>query len=140
MFCTVCGMTLQSPYQEFCYNCGSKILNQLFENTPGLMAVAIISSDGLPILSTLPKGSDETQVAAISSALLSIAERALIEIEKGEIEHLLVNSNEGYLIALKAGPNAILTISTTKDARIGLVLLDCIHVCNKISELLKKGK
>ena len=112
------------------------ILKKLLSAIPEVKAAAIVSAEGLPIASALPQGIDETRIAAMTAALLSLAERSVIEMEKGEFEQLYVRGNEGYLLVLQAGPNAVLTVSTTKDVRLGLIFLDCKRTTEKIAKLI----
>ena len=112
------------------------ILKKLLAAIPEVKSAAIVSAEGLPIASALPQGVDETRIAAMTAALLSLAERAVIEMEKGEFDQLYIKGNEGYLLVMQAGPNAVLTVSTTKDVRLGLIFLDCKRTCEKISKLI----
>ncbi|MHA2280986.1 MAG: roadblock/LC7 domain-containing protein [Promethearchaeota archaeon] len=113
-----------------------EILSKLLNAIPEVRAAAIVSAEGLPIASALPQGVDETRIAAMTAALLSLAERAVIEMDKGEFDQLYVKGSEGYLLVLGAGPNAVLTVSTTKDVRLGLIFLDCKRTCEKIAKLI----
>ena len=97
------------------------ILKKLLSAIPEVKAAMIVSTEGLPIVSALPQGINATKMAAMTAALLSLAERSVIEMEKGEFEQLYIRGNEGYLLILQAGPNIILTVSTTKDVRLGLI-------------------
>ena len=112
------------------------ILKKLLAAIPEVKAAAIVSVEGLPIASALPHGVDETRIAAMTAALLSLAERAVIEMDKGDFIQLFVKGTEGYLIVLSAGQNAVLTVSTTKEVRLGLIFLDCKRTCEKISKLI----
>lgn len=103
---------------------------------PEVKAAAIVSVEGLPIASALPQGVDETRIAAMTAALLSLAERAVIEMDKGDFIQLFVKGTDGYLLVLSAGMNAVLTVSTTKDVRLGLIFLDCKRTCEKIAKLI----
>ncbi|MHA1412394.1 MAG: roadblock/LC7 domain-containing protein [Promethearchaeota archaeon] len=96
----------------------------------------MVSAEGLPIASALPQGVDETRIAAMTAALLSLSERAIIEMNKGNFEQLFIKGSDGYLLVLQAGPNAVLTVSTTSDVRLGLILLDCRRTCEKIAQLI----
>ena len=40
--------------------------------------------------------------------------------EQGEFEQLYVKGSDGYLLVLSVGPNDVLSVSTTKDVRLGL--------------------
>ena len=114
----------------------SSILNKLLGAIPEVKSAAIVSAEGLPIASALPQGIDETKIAAMTAALLSLSEMAIIEMNKGDFDQIYIKGSEGYLLVMQAGPNAVLTVSTTKDVRLGLILLDCRRICEKISGLL----
>ena len=103
---------------------------------PEVKAAAIVSAEGLPIASALPRDVDETRIAAMTAALLSLSERAIIEMQKGDFDQLYIRGSDGYLLVLQAGPNAVLTVSADKDVRLGLILLDCRRTCEKIAQLI----
>jgi len=111
-------------------------LNELRGAFPEVTSAAIVSAEGLPIASALPIGVDETKIAAMTAASLSLSEMAIMEMGKGEFDHLYIKGSEGYLIIMQAGQNAVLMVSTTKDARLGLILLDCRRTCEKIARLI----
>jgi len=83
-------------------------------NIPEIIAISIISKEGLPIVTALPQGLDETWIAAITAANLSLAEELVIEMDNGDFDQLCIKGNNGYILLLKAGSNAVLTVSTTK--------------------------
>jgi len=112
------------------------LLKKLLGAIPEVKAAAIVSAEGLPIASALPQGVDETRIAAMTAALLSLSERAIIEMSKGDFDQLYIKGSSGYLLILQAGPNAVLTVSTTSEVRLGLILLDCRRTCEKISKLI----
>ena len=112
------------------------LLKKLLGAIPEVKAAAIVSAEGLPIASALPQGVDETRIAAMTAALLSLSERAIIEMAKGDFDQLYVKGSMGYLLILQAGPNAVLTVSTSPEVRLGLILLDCRRTCEKISKLI----
>jgi predicted regulator of Ras-like GTPase activity (Roadblock/LC7/MglB family) len=112
------------------------ILEGLFEEISGLKGVAIVSREGLPIDSAFPPGSSETYIAALNATLLSMSEKAMRELKSGKLKQLYVKGEEGYLIAMTAGSNAILIVSTTADVRLRFVLADCERACNKLAEIL----
>ncbi|MHA1321075.1 MAG: roadblock/LC7 domain-containing protein [Promethearchaeota archaeon] len=116
------------------------ILNKLLRAIPEIKSAAIVSAEGLPIACAFPKKSmrqeiDETRVAAMTAALLSLSEKAIIEMGKGDFDQLYIKGSEGYLLVMQAGPNVILIVSTTKDVRLGLILLDCRRACEKIAQI-----
>lgn len=100
------------------------ILKKLVASIPEVKAASIVSTEGLPIASALPQGVDETRISAMNAALLSLAKILAIEMGHGEFEQLYVKGSDGYLLVLSAGPNTVLSVSTTKDVRLGLIFLD----------------
>jgi len=94
------------------------ILKKLLVAIPEVKAAAIVSKEGLPIASALPQGVDETRIAVMIAALLSLAETATNEMKRGEFNQLYVKGSKGYLLVLQAGPNAVLAVSTTKDVKL----------------------
>ncbi len=112
------------------------LLKKLLAAIPEVKAAAIVSAEGLPIASALPREVDETRIAAMTAALLSLSERAIIEMQKGDFDQLYIKGSDGYLLVLQAGPNAVLTVSADKDVRLGLILLDCRRTCEKIAQLI----
>jgi len=113
-----------------------ELLKKLLSSIPEVKAASIVSVEGLPIASALPQGVDETRIAAMTAAILSLAERAIHELGKGDFDQVMVKGTEGYILVLAAGRNAVLAVSTTKDVRLGLILLDCRRTCEKISKLI----
>jgi predicted regulator of Ras-like GTPase activity (Roadblock/LC7/MglB family) len=101
-----------------------EVLLRIIESNPEVKAASIVSAEGLPIASVLPRGVDDTKLSAMSVALLSLAKFAVAEMKKGDFEQLFIRGNEGYLLVLQAGPNAVLTLSTTNEAKLGLILFE----------------
>jgi len=112
------------------------LLKRLLGAIPEVKSAAIVSAEGLPIASALPQGVDETRIAAMTAALLSLSERAIIETGKGDLDQLYIKGSNGYLLLMRASPDAVLTVSTTKEVRLGLILLDCRRTCERIARLV----
>jgi len=99
-------------------------LRKLLGANPEVISAAIVSAEGLPIASALPQGVDETRIAAMTATLFSLSEKAIIEMRKGDFDQLYIKGSEGYLLVMQAGQNAVLILSTTRDVRLGLTLLE----------------
>jgi len=113
-----------------------EFLKKLLAAIPEVKAAVIVSAEGLPIASALPRDVDETRIAAMTATLLSLSERVIIEMQKGDFDQLYIRGNDGYLLVLQAGPNAVLTVSVDKNVGLGLILLDCRRTCEKIAQLI----
>ena len=97
---------------------------------------AIVSVQGLPICSVLARDVNDGIVSAMSAAILSVSERAVEELARGDLKRILIEGVAGTIILSKAGSNAILATLTSADASLGMVFLNIDSVSKKISELL----
>lgn len=112
------------------------VLNELQGNIPEIEAAAIVSVEGLPIVSALPADVDEAKLAAITAAMLTLGEKAAVELGKGELEQVNVKGVDGWVLVVQAGLNACLTVSTTASAKIGLVFLDMKRAAEKVASMI----
>ena len=94
-------------------------LKKLLGANPGVKSAAIVSTEGLPITSALPYGVDETKIAAMIAALLSLSKMAIIQMKKGDFDQMYIKGSEGYILVMQVGSNAVLAVFATKDVRLG---------------------
>jgi predicted regulator of Ras-like GTPase activity (Roadblock/LC7/MglB family) len=114
----------------------TKLIKQLASNTPDLEASAVIDNDGLMIASALGADVDDDGVAAMSAALLGIAERIVKELSRGEFEMVMTRGSTGYVILVRCGRDAVLTVLATEKAKIGLIFLDVKRAAAELAKLL----
>jgi predicted regulator of Ras-like GTPase activity (Roadblock/LC7/MglB family) len=112
------------------------VLNELQGSIPEIEACAIVSVEGLPIVSALPTDVDEAKVAAMTAAMLTLGEKAAIELGKGVLEQVNVKGQDGWLLVVQAGMNACLTVSTTASAKLGLIFLDMKRAAEKVAQMI----
>jgi predicted regulator of Ras-like GTPase activity (Roadblock/LC7/MglB family) len=84
-------------------------LRDLQGNTPDVQASAVVSVDGLIMASSLPSGVEEDRVSAMSAAMLSLGERIAGELGRGILDEVYIHGDDGYVILMAAGGNAVLT-------------------------------
>ncbi|MGF1644194.1 MAG: roadblock/LC7 domain-containing protein [Thiotrichales bacterium] len=112
------------------------ILRDLNGTTADVLASAVVSTDGLVMSSVLPQSVDEDRLGAMSAALLSLGERVSLELGRGELEQVLVKGREGFVIMTHAGEDAVLTVMTRSNARLGLIFLDIKRAAQDIAGLI----
>jgi len=113
------------------------ILKKLLSSNRDISIAVITSMEGLPIVSILPRGYNETRIAAMVATLLSLSERTVIDMEIGEFKQIFIKGDDGYLLVFEAEP-AVLAVSTTQDAKLGLIFFECERILPEISKILKK--
>ena len=110
------------------------ILRSLRAVSPDIVGSAAVSTDGFIIASLLPSEVDEELVSGMAAALLGVGERIATELMGGSMEQTYVRGRLGYVLLNAIGPDALLIVLTTPDAKLGLVFLD---VKRRVGELVK---
>lgn len=113
-----------------------KLLSDLMKSG-GVEACAAVSRDGLLIKSSMQKEQFAESFAAMSATMLGAAETASTELGKGVPNRVIVESTQGRLIAVGAGPNALLVVIVSPEAGLGLILLELDKSAKKLKELLE---
>jgi len=111
-------------------------LRDLQGTTPEVEASAVVSVDGLIIASSLPAGIEEDRVSAMSAAMLSLGERIASELGRGMLDQVYVKGEDGYVILMSVGDEAVLTTLVRKDAKLGLIFLDMRRSADDIEKLV----
>ena len=97
-------------------------LRELQASSPDIEASAIVSVDGLSIASALPQGVEEDRVSAMSAAMLSLGERIASELGRGSLEQVYIKGENGYVVLMSVGQEAVLTALAREQAKLGLNL------------------
>ena len=116
-----------------------QLTNSLYElqaSTTDIEASVIVSVDGLVIASALPSDATEDRVAAMSAAMLSLGERIAMELGRGALEQVYVKGDQGYVILMSVGQEAVLTVLAHGRAKLGLVFLEMRRAVATLTGLL----
>ncbi len=111
-------------------------LRNLQASSPDIEASAVVSVDGLTIASALPQGIEEDRVAAMSAAMLSLGERIASELGRGVLEQVYIKGENGYVMLMAVGEEAVLTVMARQQARLGLILLDMRRAVEALEKLI----
>jgi predicted regulator of Ras-like GTPase activity (Roadblock/LC7/MglB family) len=115
------------------------VLDSFLEVSAEAEAAAVVSADGLPMASALPPHVEEDRLAAMSAALLTLGERAAEGLGRGELGQVFVEGQDGYVVLMAAGPDAVLVVITSKRAKIGLALFEMRRAAAQISDVMAEG-
>jgi uncharacterized protein len=111
-------------------------LRDLQGTTPDIEASAVVSVDGLIMASALPVGVEEDRVSAMSAAMLSLGERIAGELGRGALDQVYIKGQNGYVILMSIGEEAVLTTLVRQNARLGLIFLDMRRSADDLSKLV----
>jgi uncharacterized protein len=111
-------------------------LRELQSSSPDIEASAVVSVDGLTIASALPPDAEEDRVSAMSAAMLGLGEKITKELGKGHLEQVYIKGNNGYVIIMSIGDDAVLTALARDHAKLGLIFLDMRRAAEDLSKYL----
>jgi hypothetical protein len=114
----------------------NRILRALQSSSPDVEACALISDDGLMIASALPQHVDESRVAGMTATLASLGTRAASELERGEVEEVLVRGGLGYAVMMSSGHGTLLLALAAQKAKLGLLFLDMRRAIEDLRKVL----
>lgn len=111
-------------------------LKALHLNTPDIEASAVVSVDGLIMASALPSDVEEDRVSAMSAAMLSLGERIASELKRGQLDQVFVRGEDGYVVLVSIGEEAVLTALAHSRAKLGIVFLDMKRTAAELVNLV----
>jgi predicted regulator of Ras-like GTPase activity (Roadblock/LC7/MglB family) len=112
------------------------ILKDLEAATPDIEGSVVVSADGLVMASALPADVDEDRVAAMAAALLALGERSATELDRGDLDDVFVKGENGYVVLMSAGRDAVLGALCRSDAKLGIIFLDMRRAAQEIGEIV----
>ncbi len=111
-------------------------LRDMQVSSPDIEASAVVSVDGLPIATALPREVEEDRVSAMSAAMLSLGERIASELGRGTLNEVYIKGEKGYVILQSVGSEAVLTVLAREGAKMGLVFLDMRRAAEDLAKLV----
>jgi predicted regulator of Ras-like GTPase activity (Roadblock/LC7/MglB family) len=103
-----------------------------------IKAAAVVRRDGLVITHTLPDGVDPRIVAAMTAAIVGTSEMATVQLAQGRFERAIIESDEGKLLSVGAGEEALLVALVYKDANLGFVLMGMEKAARLVDGILRE--
>ncbi len=103
---------------------------------PDIEASAIVSVDGLIMASALQQGAEEDRVSAMSAAMLSLGERISGELGRGGLEQVYIKGDNGFIVLIAVGSEAVLTALARHEGKLGLVFLEMRRAAEDLTKLV----
>jgi predicted regulator of Ras-like GTPase activity (Roadblock/LC7/MglB family) len=111
-------------------------LRDMQASTPDIEASAVVSVDGLIMASSLPAGVEEDRVSAMSAAMLSLGERIASELGRGTLDQVYIKGENGYVLLMSVGEEAVLTVLARVQAKLGLLFLDMRRAAEELAKIV----
>ena len=111
-------------------------LRALRSVSPHVVGSAVVTGDGFVVASELPDENYEKKVTIMAMAMLTMGQEATNELGSSDVERVLVESEDSYVVMVSAGPSAVLASVATKEVVLGLLFLALKETATRISKLL----
>ncbi|MEN9206696.1 MAG: roadblock/LC7 domain-containing protein [Gloeomargarita sp. GMQP_bins_120] len=111
-------------------------LQQFVGSVANVQAATVVSPDGLALASCLMPGMDEERVSAMAAALLSLSERIGRELNRGAIERVWVEGDQGSAIITNCTEEAVLVVLADRQAKLGVINLEVKNLVSRLQEFL----
>lgn len=112
------------------------ILKNLKYRNPSIRGSALVSEDGLAIVSMLPNDLEADRVAGMNSVLLNIGINSSAELNLGNVEQLMIRGENGYLIVSSVADGAMLLVLADEDVKLGAVFFFMKRALKELREVL----
>ena len=103
---------------------------------PDIEASAVVSVDGMIMASALQQGVEEDRVSAMSAAMLSLGERISTELGRKGLEQVSIKGSKGSIVLTSIGEEAVLTVLSRQDAKLGMILLEMRRAAEDLFKLV----
>ena len=109
-------------------------LEELMKQAPEILGALIVSNDAFLVASVIDEADT---IGPIAANLFDLAEKATQRLEKGKVERIMVDASEGTLVAVPAGPHAVLVAVVRKQVKLGVVLELMVRSARVVAELME---
>jgi predicted regulator of Ras-like GTPase activity (Roadblock/LC7/MglB family) len=114
----------------------TKTLRSLRQALPHLVGAALVTADGFIVASDLPDEQYEKKVTVMAMAMLTMGQEATDELGSHDVERVLVESRDNYIVMVNAGPSAVLAAVSSKEAVLGLLFVTMRETAARVAGLL----
>lgn len=113
----------------------SWLLDELVRNAPRVRYALLLSNDGLAMaVSSGMRREDSEHLAAVASALNSLAKGAGRQFEAGTVRQTMIELEGGFLFVIAAGGGTCLTVLTEAGTDIGMVAYEMARLVGRVGE------
>ena len=111
-------------------------LREVHNMNPELEAIAVISVEGVGIASVMPQDSMDEHLSAMSAAMVGLGERIAQELGRGNLDHLMIKGESGFVVLMSVNDEAVLTSVFSDEAKLGLLLLDMRRAVADLAKMM----
>lgn len=114
----------------------AEIVQTFVEQTSYVQGAALVSLEGLPLAGSLPAGLEESRAAAMAAAVVAIGDRIGDELQRGPVQHILLEGAKGYSILTLCGEEALFLVLASAEMKQGILMIEIRRVIEEIAQLI----
>lgn len=111
------------------------VLKRLNSTSSDIQASAVMTRDGHTLASVLGETVNSVRLGAMCATLLSLGEKASLELNRGHLKQILIQGEEGYVLLLRIGEKAVLAVVSQPSANLGMMLVESRRTASEIVAL-----
>lgn len=112
------------------------ILRKLNSASGHIEASSVMTRDGISVASVLQDGVDTDRLGAMCASLLSLGDTTAKELRRGNVQQLLLEGENGYVLIMHVGNKAVLGVVARPKAQLGMVLVEAKKTAEEILKVL----
>ncbi|MGD1866427.1 MAG: roadblock/LC7 domain-containing protein [Phormidesmis sp.] len=113
------------------------LIQSFVTDTLHVQGAALVTAEGLPIVSTLPPGLEESRAAAMAAAVVGIGDRIGEELQRGATQHILLEGAQGYSILTFCTTETLFLVLASSEVKQGVLTLEIQRMIARIAQLLE---
>ena len=103
----------------------------------GVAGAAIVARNGLLISSELPRDVDEGRLGAMTATMMGAVETTGVTLSKGSVRRVIAEVEHATIVAMGAGPKAILVCTAENGVNLGMLLLEMEEQAMQVKTILE---
>jgi predicted regulator of Ras-like GTPase activity (Roadblock/LC7/MglB family) len=131
------GWKLVQPGAEEVPNILKEVLKKLSNKSP-ILGAAILSVEGLPLVSHFHGRTEEVAVAAMVAGIHSAGEQTVRELRQGNLKSIIIQGNRGATLVISMPSDYLLAVTAPENARLGLIFNDAKRAAREASKILRE--
>ncbi len=112
------------------------LFSQFINNNSQIQGVILTNSEGLVLISALSSNLEEEKTAAISSGVIDLVEKLLKDINKGELDRIIIEGGKGYCVLVNCQHDVFLLVIAGKVLVKGQLFLEIKSLVKQIQSSL----
>ena len=112
------------------------LFSQFINNNSQIQGVILTNSEGLVLISALSSNLEEEKTAAISSGVIDWVEKLFKEINKGELDRIIIEGGKGYCVLVNCQHDVFLLVIAGKVLVKGRLFLEIKSLVKQIQSSL----